>query len=194
MITGIGLAESITNPYPVHSPVSILFSVSYSGEVPDTLSIGVSVDDGATYDETYNAIPFRDPLPGVRYFLFRGEPILKSLLGAIDDEVQSEGSLLKLDDFSKEIKVKAFDPDTLEEYVADVVIIHAAQQFGEVFDYNKSKTYFTEKQKPCYVYFYNSNPTGVVTVNQGNLTEEFAEDFDGEIFEDFNGEQFTILV
>lgn len=152
----------------VHSPLSFLVDVTYSGAIPDILYCDI-------YHElellsTFKCIPYQDLLPNERRFIFIADSIIRGYMGEFDDFIQTENSLVSVPDITKIFELKFRDPDA---GVADESVlftaIQAAKEFGEspnlteIFN-NDSDVYIAAKDKVCYVYFYNSDPLGVPTV------------------------------
>lgn len=182
---------------PVHSTLVFIADVAYSGAVPDVLYVDISDVGGVL--ETYRAIPYKDPLSTLRQFAFIANDVIKGLMGGFDDELQLNESLVYIEDITKTLILKFYDPD--DEDTNDTLIatfIHGAAQFGEnpnfdsIYD-NDSDTYLVPSGSFAYLYFYNEAEANVLTIGDADLQYEVALDYDDDDFTDYDDEQFTIL-
>lgn len=187
-----------SNLLPIHSPLSFLIDVEYSGEYPTELYVDIISNSNVI--GSYKAIPFKDVLGNVRRFIFVATDVLKGIMADFDDMFQVLNSLVPLGKITRLITVKFYDPDNIS--MADEVevnLIHGVSQFGEepnlvdVFN-NIPQTYYGAKGSFVYVYFYNDDINNIITVNNPNVLTEFAQDFDDEIFTDYDDTNFRIDV
>ena len=182
---------------PVHSTLVFLVDVTYSGAVPDVLYVDIS--DSSEVLATYRAIPYKDPLSTLRQFAFVANDVIKGLMGGFDDELQLNESLVYVEDITKTLSLKFYDPD--EEATNDTLIatfIHGASQFGENPNFesiynNDSDIYLVPSGSFAYLYFYNEAEANVITIGDPDLDYELALDYDDEVFTDYDDEEFEIL-
>jgi len=196
-ISNISLVTSeSTYPIAVNSPFYIIWQATYSGQTPSSLEVEIS-KDGITYETGFKAIPYSDPTINTRQFMFRADVFAKGFMNEFEDEVQSEASLLFMEDFSKKLWIKAKDDTGLvtSEFIG--VFIVAVSQFGEneiLLNINENKEHIAASGMPCYAYIYNDDESNVITVNQGGLNYVLARNFDDDIFTNYNDAEFEILV
>jgi len=187
-----------SNLLPVQSPLVFLVDVTYSGAVPEILLADI-IEDGEVL-ETYRAIPNNDPLATVREFAFVADAVIRGLMGRFDDTPQLNETLVAVPNITKELTLKFYDPDeetTFDE--VEAVFVHGCGQFGErpnfyqIFN-NETDTYLAPDGFFAYVYFYNDDEGNVLTIGDASLQLEFAQDFNDEIFTDFDDTPFEIDV
>lgn len=187
-----------SNLLPVHSPLTFIADVAYTGDVPDILYVDVIKDEEVI--ETFRAIPYKDPLSTVRQFVFVANDVMKGLMGVFDDELQLTETLIYVNNITRGFTLKFYDPDNIETSDSVTVdFIHAATQFGEypnltdVFN-NEFNTYLCPENSFCYVYFYNDDESNEITIGDASLQNSFALDYEDSVFTDFDDEPFTIDV
>jgi hypothetical protein len=201
-ITGVTINQNnfvgSSDLLPVHSTLVFLVDVNYSGAVPDVLLVDISDDSGVL--ATYRAIPYKDPLSTQRQFAFVANDVIKGLMGEFDDELQLNETLVYVEDITKTLDLKFYDPDneTTNDQVT-ATFIHGAAQFGENPNFdaiynNETDTYLVPSGSFAYVYSYNESEGNTLTIGDANLQEVVAEDFNDDDFTDFNDEVFTIDV
>jgi len=187
-----------SNLLPIHSPLSFLIDVEYSGEYPTELYVDIISNSNVIGN--YKAIPFKDVLGNVRRFIFVATDVLKGIMADFDDTFQVLNSLVPLENITRLITIKFYDPENdsmVDE--AEVNLIHGVSQFGEepnlvdVFN-NIPSTYYGAEGSFVYVYFYNDDINNIITVNNPNVLTDFAQDFDDEIFTDYDDTNFRIDV
>lgn len=186
-----------SNLLPIHSDLTFLVDATYSGDVPNVILVDIIHDSEVL--STYRLIPYRDSLSTVRTFAFKAG-VIKGLMNDFNDEYQLNETLVYINDMTKVFTLKFYDPDDSEINTQfDYAFVHGANQFGQnpnkddVFN-NEHDTYLCPTDSFCYVYFYNDNESNVITVGDSTLDTEYALDFDGSIFTDYEGTPFTINV
>ena len=154
--------------------------------------------DGEVID-TFKAIPFSDPLGTIRRFAFIGNDILNGLMNGFDDFQQLNETIVFVEDITKEITIKFRDKDNLlVQDSTDIVLAHGASQFGDypnlvdIYN-NEDAVYYGGNGQFVYVYFYNNDANNSITIDSPLFNEDFAQDYDDSIFQDYNDENFTIL-
>lgn len=190
-----------SNLMPVHSPLRFLCQATYSGDTPSYLYVDL-YDADSVLLETFKAIPYRDISTTVREFVFIAEGLLRQYMDSFDDFAQSGNDLEYCDGLTKEFTITFRDPDGVASSDSiDIVAMHGASQFGEYPNkeslYNNDpKTYYNLDSRAVYAYFYNDDESNTITVavNQDDYEYEFAEDYDGSIFTDFDSDPFEILI
>lgn len=200
-ITNINIAQDNvvngSNLEPVHSTLTFIADVTYTGGTPEVIHVEIR-DDTDTLLETYKAIPYKDPLPTIRQFVFVADGPVKSIMESFDDFFQLNESLIFVEDITKILKIRFVDPDTpatFDEVTIDFV--HGAAQFGESPNLdtqfnNANDIYFAAENGIVYVYFYNDDPANDVAVDGPVLSEGNAQDYDDAIFTDYDDAIFTI--
>lgn len=185
-----------SNLMPVHSPLVFLADVAYDSVAPTVIYIDV-IADGDVID-TFKAIPFADPLGTIRTFAFVANDVIKGLMNGFDDFSQLNETIVFVEDITKEVTIKFRDPDDeLTSDSVDVVLIHGAEQFGEypnlvdVYN-NEDQIYLGGNGSVVYVYFYNEDEANVLTIDSPTVNTEFAQDYDDEIFTDYDDTPFEI--
>ena len=183
---------------PVHSTLVFLADATFTGAYPLKLLVDV-IFEGDVID-TFKAIPYRDLLANIRQFAFVANDVIKGLMGPFDDELQLNESLVYVNDITKTCTLKFYDPDNdLIFSETTVTFMHGAAQFGEnpnldtIFN-NADGCYYGPEGGFVYVYFYNDDVNNVLTIDSPNVTLEFAQDFDDEIFTDYDDTPFEIDV
>jgi hypothetical protein len=186
-----------SNLLPIHSTVTFLADVTYSGLTPDVIHVEVR-DDTDTLIDTWKAIPYKDLLATVRQFAFVANDPVKSTMLGFDDFFQLIDTLEYAEDITKVLKIRFVDPDDSDTYdEIEFTFIHGAAQFGEypnldsIFN-NETDEYLSPKDDIVYVYFYNDDTANVVDVNEEVYTVNNAVDFNDDQFVDFNDDEFTI--
>lgn len=187
-----------SNLLPIHSPLVFLADVSYTGINPYVLYVDV-IYNGEVLD-TFKAIPYNDPFNGVRTFAFVANSVIKGLMGSFDDFLQLNNTLSYVENITKLVTIQFRDPaNELTTAFIEVDLIHGAAQFGDYPNFadvynNENKIYYGAKGSFVYAYFYNNDTDNIITVNSGTTTLEDAQDFNDDIFTDFNDVNFQIDV
>ena len=201
MILSLTLSQSNvvegSNLLPVHNPLIFICQAEYSGTPPDYIYADLYDKDDILLN-TFKCIPYRDPIPTYREFLFIADKILKGYMDGLDDFVQGADTLEHVDNMTMEFKIVFRDPESNSADVEfEMVAIHAANQFGqnpnlhEVFN-NETDTYIAYENKPVYIYFYNDNIANVLSVLDTSFQEVVALDYDDEEFADQDDVLLTI--
>lgn len=185
-----------SNLMPVHSPLSFLVDVTYTGLDPTILKVDLIHDSVVL--ETYNCIPWNDPLANVRTFLFKADDVMKGLMASFDDFAQLNETLEYVEGITKLFTLKFYDPDN--DLINDSVVVdlvHGAAQFGDNPNFDKifnndDQIVYGPDGKWCYIYFYNDDINNVLTIGQPVARLDFAQDYDDEIFTDYNDTNFEI--
>lgn len=186
-----------SNLMPVHSPLVFVVDVTYTGPDPTKLLVDIIYEGDVI--ETYKCIPYADPLANLRQFMFSAN-VVKGLMEPFDDFAQLTDTLEYVEGRTKLFTLKFYDPDN--ESINDIVIfdaVHGAAQFGDnpnfdsIFNNNDQIVYGPDG-KWCYVYYYNDDINNVITVGQPIARLDFAQDYDDEIFTDYDDTNFEIDV
>lgn len=195
----------------VHSPLTFLVDVTYTGAVPDVLYCDV-YDEDALLLSTFKCIPYQDLLPTQRRFIFIADSIIRGYMDSFDDFVQSENSLVHVDGATKIFELKFRDPDAgVSDESVTFTAINAAREFGEnpnlseIFN-NDTQTYIAAKDETVYVYFYNDDTANIITIGDSFITKFIISDSVGFLenalieistlseLTDVNGEaEFTLI-
>ncbi len=185
-----------SNLVPVHSTLVFLAEVSYTGATPDLVYVDVIVD--GEVEETFKAIPYSDPLGTIRTFAFVANDVVKSLIGVLDDFGQLLENLTFVEEITKLVTIKFYDPETpATSDSVEVDLIHGAGQFGENPNFeeiynNDPSTYYGGDGQFMYVYFYNDDVANILTIDNPSANLVFAQDYDDDIFTDYDDTQFQI--
>lgn len=202
-ITGITISQDNkvgnSDLLPVHSPLVFIADVSYSGATPSVIYVDVEVC--GVVIETFKAIPYKDPLETLRQFCFVANDIIKGLMDSFDDTFQAMETLVHLPEITKTAKIIFYEPEKKDVMFdsVDVTFAHGAVQIGNnpnltnIFN-NSTNTYLGGFGNIVYVYFYNDDPANELTIGEPRIKEDYAQDFDDAIFDDYNDEHFTIDV
>lgn len=183
---------------PVHSPLIFLADVTYTDQEPSILYVDVIDTSNDEVIETYKCIPFSDPLANLRQFAFVANDVIKGLMGLFDDFAQLNNSFQYADGATKLVKFKFYHSD--DELIFDEVtidLVHGAAQFGEnpnfvdVFN-NEDQIYYAPEGQFVYIYFYNDDVANALTIDSPIANLEFAQDYDDEIFTDYDDTPFEI--
>ena len=157
-----------SNLVPIHSPVVFLIDVTHSGLVPNTISVDLIFN--AVVQKTYSCIPYKDLSTTIRQFAFIANDAIKSLMDDFDDFAQLTDVLVNVENITKLITLKFFDPDLITTFdEVELNFIHAANQFNEnanlleVYD-NDPDTYYTNENGYVYIYFYNNDPAATLSI------------------------------
>ena len=184
---------------PIHSPLIFLVDVDYTGAAPTEVFVDLTtITEGLI--GSYRCVPFKDLLSTVRQFAFVANDIIKGFMDDYDDIFQLNESFIPIPEITKTINLKFYDPDTPATSDENTfTFIHGAAQFGETpnltaIHNNENDTYYCALNDIVYVYFYNDNEGNTITIGDGNLTVDFAQDFDDEIFTDALDNNFEILI
>lgn len=170
-ITAIQNNIDLVGLISVHNPLAIIIEVEYTTTVPDLLYVAET-----TYsNKIYSCIPYSDPLPGKRQFIFYCDEIIRGLMENFDDAVQADSTNVAQLNMTIDIEFKFYDPlaVTLEEGVNELFIYtnycHATRQFGENPSLNElynndAESYIGIVGFPCYVYYYCIDTSSTLTV------------------------------
>ena len=187
-----------SNLLPIHSVLSFIADVTYTGTTPDVIHVEI-YDDTSTLLDTWKAIPYRDLTTAIRQFAFIANDPIKGVMEGFDDDFQLDGTFEYVEDITKVITIRFVDPDASTMYdEVEVNIIHGASQFGsnpnfdEIFN-NDEDDYYAAEDNIVYVYFYNDAADNVVSVNEDVIVENYAVDYNDDQFVDYNDDDFTIL-
>lgn len=182
---------------PIHSDLTFLIDVTYSGTRPDFIYCDVFNEDTELLG-TFKCIPYKDLSLSIRQFAFKSSSVLRGYMNEYDDFVQSEYSFLPVPDITKYFKLTFRDPDGVASEVSqEIYAIHGANQFGQnpnkddIYN-NETDTYITAENQPVYVYFYNDDATNTVTVEDQSFQLVTALDYDDTEFADYDDTLFTI--
>jgi hypothetical protein len=158
------------NLLAVHNPLCFIVEVEYTSAAPDTLYASNDVTS-----DIYSCIPYSDPVPGKRQFIFIADEIVRGMMDDFDDEVQVDSTNEFQDKLTKEIEFRFYDPSVsswtegVNELYIDCYFCHASRQFGEnpslneIYD-NDTETYIGIVGFPCYVYYYCKDLTSTLSV------------------------------
>lgn len=203
-ITNINISQDNkigeSNLCPVHSPLVFLVDVTYTDETPSLLYVDV-IDENSDVLETFKCIPYDDPLSNVRKFAFVANDVIKGIMNGFDDELQLNNTLQYVDDITKLLTLKFYDPDdpddsdTFDSVTIDFV--HGASQFSENPNFesiynNEDSIYYGPDGHIVYVYFYNEDVNNILTINNPSASLENAQDYDDEVFVDYDDTIFQI--
>jgi len=158
-----------SNLVPIHSPVTFLCEVEYSGGIPPSFIYVDILDKDLDLLDTLRCYKQSDQSSSLSTFQFKANDKVKSLMPKFDDFIQSNNTLVFDETRTLLLNLKFYDPD--DALINDSVLINfvnAANQFGEESNlrdsyFNFVKTYFNEAGKPCYAYHYNQQ-LAVMTV------------------------------
>ena len=187
------------NLLAAHSPIAFIATVDYTGVTPTRCNVEIR-DKTGTLVDTYRAIPYSDITATQRQFVFFADEPIRSLLGDFDEFVQTVNQLVYVDGLTGEYNIRFVDPDNAATY--DEVLIdfaHASRQFGagicmeDQYD-NDPDNYYAPEGNFVYVYFYNADEANLVSAGISGGIEGFAQDFDDQIFTDYDDDNFTILI
>lgn len=154
----------------VHNPLVYIVEVEYTTTVPDLLYVSEDVTS-----KIYSCIPYSDPQPGKRQFMFIADEIVRGLMDDFDDEVQEDSTNEYQDRLTKEVEFRFYDPvavsweEGINELYIDCYFCHATRQFGETPSLNElcnndAESYIGIVGSPCYVYYYCKDITSTLTV------------------------------
>jgi hypothetical protein len=201
-ITDITITQDNTvngsNFLPIHSILTFIADVTYTGTVPDVIHVEIR-DDTDTLIDTWKAIPYKDLTTAIRQFVFIANNPIKGILESFDDFFQLDSTFEYVEDITKLLKIRFVDPDVSATYdEIEANFVHGASQFGEYPNLddqfnNEEDIYYAAKDGIVYVYFYNDDTANTLTVNEDQINEDTAVDYDDEIFTDYDDEEFTIL-
>ena len=187
-----------SNLMPVHSPLTFLVDVTYTGVDPTILFVDVIHESEVL--ETYKCIPFNDPLANVRTFAFIANDVMKGLMGEFDDFAHLTETLEYVEGRTKLFTLNFYDPDNIATNDSVVIdLVHGAAQFGDnpnfdsIFN-NDDQVVYGPDGSWCYVYFYNDDINNVLTIGSPVATLDLASDYDDVIFSDYDDEEFQIDV
>ena len=199
-ITSINISQDNkvgdSNLCPIHSPLVFLADATYDSQEPSELYVDI-ISDGDVL-ETYKCIPFADLLANLRQFAFVANDVIKGLMSKFDDTAQLNDTLQYVEGITKLVTFKFYDPENetvFDEVVIDLV--HGAAQFGENPNFvdiynNEDQIYYSPDGQIVYVYFYNEDVSNVLTIDSPSANLEPAQDYDDEIFTDFDDTIFEI--
>lgn len=185
MITGISISQDNkigdSDLLAVHSPLIFLIDVTYTGLIPDILYCDIYNEDSELLG-SFKCIPYKDLLPEIRQFMFIADGFLRGYMEGFDDFVQTEYSLVYVEDITKIFELKFRDPDAgIPDEAITFTAIHAIKQFGEspnlleIYN-NDSDLYIAAKNKPCYIYFYNNDENNIISVGAGYQVKFIIDD------------------
>jgi hypothetical protein len=169
-----------SNLLPIHSPLVFILDVEYDTGTPDVLKVGI-YDSGNQLLATYKCIPYQDVSATHRHFLFVANSVLKGLMPAFDDQLQTINTLEYIDNITLELTLKFYDPDVPETNIEDTFIfIHGSAQFSEFPNFmdifnNESKVYYALKDSFVYAYWYNDSESNTVSLGSENPTLDASE-------------------
>jgi hypothetical protein len=185
----------VSNLMCVHNPLVFIFNATYSGTAPNLIYCRVyDIDDVLL--GTYKCIPYAEVSGTIRQFIFIADSILRGLMDEFDDFVQTSGSLVHCEGFSKFFRLNFYVQYETETDL-EIVALHGSRQYGDdpnaenIFE-NEAQTYITAEDKPVYMYIYNDDEDNVIGDDPGNL-DEVILDYDDEEFADFDDELFTAI-
>lgn len=158
-VTGVGY------PVAIHNPLVYIIEVDYTTTAPDKLYANNQIDT-----KIYSCIPYSDPLPGKRRFIFIADEIIRGMMLSFDDIIQGDSTLVHRDNKTLFIEWRFYDPDNTDmESFPSAEFIHASRQFGEspcldsIHD-NDTEDYIGVVGFPCYAYCYNNSSSNTITV------------------------------
>jgi uncharacterized protein (TIGR02145 family) len=158
---------------PIHSPLIFIVDVVYTGTAPDTLKVGIYEDSALI--ETYKCIPYVDLTSTLRQFMFIADEPIRCLMGGFDDFLQVTDTLEYVEDITKVLTLRFYDPSTPATYdEMTATFIHGVAQFGErpnlynVFE-NVSDIYYGLGNAFTYIYFYLKTLNDIVSINEANV-------------------------
>lgn len=199
MITALEIYQSNTLPgcnlISLHNPVVFLVDATYSGEVPDTLT--VDLKHGADVLDTFNCLPFKDISGNKRRFAFVADQIIRGEMGAFDDFQSVPKSLEIVPDITKQFTAHFYAGEISSD--VDFVACHAARQYGDsqamegIVNNTEGTVYLGAAGMPIYVYFYNDNASNVITVGTGELQILRLVDYDDVALLDFDSQYLLSL-
>lgn len=187
-----------SNLMPIHSTLVFLVDVEFTGSYPLKLFVDFIVDGNIL--DTFKAIPYKDILANTRQFAFVANDVVKGLMNDFSDTYQLNETIVHIQDITKTATLKFRDPDNeLTFATIDVTFIHGAAQFGDnpnldaIYN-NDDSIYYGPDGGFVYMYFYNDDVNNILTIDSPTVRVVYAEDYDGAVFEDFNGNLFEIDV
>lgn len=158
------------NLLSVHNPLVFIVEVDYTSTAPNLLYVSESVSS-----KVYSCIPYSDPQPGKRQFMFIADEIIRGLMDGFDDAVQSDSTNEFQSNLTKEVELRFYDPtveswdEGVNEMYIDCNFCHATRQFGENPSLNElynndPESYIGIVGSPCYVYYYCIDLSSTLTV------------------------------
>jgi len=192
------------NLLSINNPVAFIANAFYSGQTPDYLYVDISYN--GVVIKTVKAIPYKDLTGTLRQFVFLADTILKGELFAdkdinpMDDVVQDVGTFIYIDNITREFIVTFRDPSGIAASVSSTIVIClASSQYDDtngcaMVDQftNATDTMLCAAGGVCYVYFYNSNTSNILSIN-APLNVNYAVDSNADVFTDSNADKFVIL-
>lgn len=169
------------NIMAVHSPLVFLIDVTYTGAAP-TLLCDVTVDgvNPISEDATFQCVFHSDQSPTVRRFMFRADSLLRGFMEDFEDFVQTAEAVSEVYKTKQDFTLVFYDSLDAASDSLDIIAFAARRQFGqtpaitEIYN-NQDALYIAGKDKPVYVYFFNSQTTGDdVTITDGTTTYHLA--------------------
>ncbi len=177
------------NAMAIHSPLVFLIDADYTAPAPDF--IYCDIFSGGEKLITARCIYVADISESSRRFRFVADEILRGYMPEFDDEVQTGGSVMTLQNVTKEFTL-TFKNDEAGTVQISILIdaIHAARQVGQTACMsdvcsNNNTLYIGFENKPVYVYFYISESSLPVNTS-------YALDCDDDIFVDYDDGKFVI--
>jgi len=161
-----------SNLLPIHNPLVFLIEVEYVGADVNYIYCDVKDEDDILL-ATFKCIPYTDLSSTRRVFMFKADGILKGYMNDFDDIAQTVNSLIPVPDITKEFTLLFRDPEAVADDVSTTIIAcRGSRQFGQnpnlTDQYNnEAENVYGEKDKECYVYFYNDDPSNIISVGSG---------------------------
>jgi hypothetical protein len=145
-----------------HNLLVFIAKVTYTGQVPQTLSVTVNGND-------YSAIPYSDGI-GYRKFAFVAGDILRSYLPNFDDYAQMDMTVEACLNIISPVITITFNADGFYDSCS-LKLINSARQFGQSpncteIEGNELTTFIASHEGEAYLYFYNDDVNNVLTVEE----------------------------
>ena len=173
------------NLLAVHSPLSFIVDATYSGDLPEVFVDIMNITDEVL--ATFRCVFLQDISATIRRFIFIADNILKAYMDEYSDFIQSADTIERVTGNIFDFKLHfRNEGDTVIEDV-NIIAFHAVRQFGQtaaltnIYD-NDYDFYITGKNKPVYIYFYNTYEMVTVEITDGTNTYDLGSDT--EIFEE----------
>lgn len=168
------------NIMAVHSPLVFLIDVTYTGAAP-TLLCDVTIDgvNPISEDATFQCVFHSDQSPTVRRFMFRADSLLRGFMEDFEDFVQTAEAVSEVYKTKQDFTLVFYDSLEAASDSLDIIAFAARRQFGqtpaitEIYN-NQDALYIAGKDKPVYVYFFNTVAGDDITITDGTTTYHLA--------------------
>ncbi len=164
------------NLLAVHSPLIFLIDITYNGTAPlcycdiygGSQAIGESTDRFlCTFDSDQSAT--------IRRYRFEADAILRSFMEDFDDFIQSANSVQLVQKVNRQFTLRFFDGENQVEESVTIIAFAASRQYGQnaaLTDImnNEDILYLAQKNRPVYIYFYNTYEDNECEIRWDNHT------------------------